>query len=166
MPPGNARLPVSNNLLADGEAANAQPSLICRATTKTLEVWRVGFLDALPRSLLSCDGRVHRHSQSLVTGLPAALLSADYADYTDSSRDQSLESKLIFNVSSVAHFVGWDVDGSGSPGSLRPSPGRLFSWHLTARCRRLVEWCLQPTKWLRLRNCCRSLKRCTFPVAV
>src|SRR5439155_19378753 len=39
-------LPVSDNLVALREAANVQPFFVCRATTKTGEVWRVGFLDA------------------------------------------------------------------------------------------------------------------------
>jgi len=29
----------------------------------------------------------------------------------------------LLYVSSVAHFVGWEVLGSGSPGSASPSPG-------------------------------------------
>lgn len=39
-------LPVSNNLLAGREAANVQALFVCWAAAKTLEVWRVGFLDA------------------------------------------------------------------------------------------------------------------------
>ncbi len=39
------RLPVSDYFLALWKAADVQPFFICRATTKTLHVWRVGFLD-------------------------------------------------------------------------------------------------------------------------
>src|SRR6185295_12101443 len=50
-------LPVSNNFFAGWEAANMQPSLVCRPTTKTLKVWRVCLLNAL-FSHSSCDGRI------------------------------------------------------------------------------------------------------------
>ena len=35
-----------------------------------------------------------------------------------------MESRLL-HASCVAHFVGWDVCGFGSPGSASPSPGAI-----------------------------------------
>src|SRR5882672_11840826 len=40
------RLPIGDNFIAVGKAAHVQSFFICRATTKTREIWRVGFLDA------------------------------------------------------------------------------------------------------------------------
>jgi hypothetical protein len=39
-------LPVSYYLFASGKTANVQPPSICWATTETLQIWRVSFLDA------------------------------------------------------------------------------------------------------------------------
>jgi hypothetical protein len=44
------RLPLSDNFLALGKAANVQTVFVCRATTKTIQDCRESFLDALHKS--------------------------------------------------------------------------------------------------------------------
>ncbi len=39
------RLPIGNNFIAPGKAADLQTLFICRSATKTFQVWRVCFLD-------------------------------------------------------------------------------------------------------------------------
>lgn len=39
-------LPVSDNFITAGKAADVQPFFVCRSTTKTLQVWRIRLLNA------------------------------------------------------------------------------------------------------------------------
>ncbi len=66
------RLPVGHNFLAGWEAANVQPSFVCRATTKTPQVWGVSFLDTFFIHQLSPKSK----SKALIVRGPSRRLKA------------------------------------------------------------------------------------------